>query len=391
MASPSPRAAAAIARLRVADSGIRRVLVVSSGHAWSTLDAYSGLVSGFRAAGFEVATYDLHTRIDAARDWLEFAANKYGSGDGAQITEDDVIYQAGIRSVVKALEFRADAVVIVCAMLYHPSLYILLERAGLPVFVFGTESPYDDEMFSIPAKLATAASVNDTQSLGPVSAAVRAAGESTPVSYLPLGFNPSVHYPGLAERLEAERGQTVPAHDVVFIGNLYPSRAEWLSAIDWGGIDLALYGVFDTLPDDHSLRQYIRGGVVRNYAATAIQQRAKVVINLFRTEQFGPGWTVTGHRPGASISPRLIECAASGACVVSEYRAELVETFGDAMPLARTPDEMSAAIRRLLSSEPERAAIRAALPPLVAGFDYAERARQIVDQLEHALLRERLT
>lgn len=391
MGSPGKRAAAAVARLRAADKGIRRVLVVSSGHAWSTLDAYSGLVAGFRSAGFEVATYDLHTRIDAARDWLEFAASKYGHGDAAPITEDDVIYQAGVRSVVKALEFRADAVVIVCAMLYHPSLYILLERAGLPVFVFGTESPYDDEMFAIPAKMATAASVNDTQSLGPVTDAVRAAGESTPISYMPLGFNPSVHYAGLADWLETERGQQVPGHDVVFIGNMYPSRAEWLSAIDWSGIDLGLYGVFDTLPEDHALRAYIRGGVVRNYAATAIQQRAKVVINLFRTEQFGPGWTVVGHRPGASISPRLIECAASGACVVSEYRAELVDTFGDAMPLARTPDEMSAAIRRLLANDAERAAMSASLPPLVAGFNYAARAQQIVDELEHALLRDSLT
>jgi spore maturation protein CgeB len=361
--------------------------VVASGHSYSTIDCYAGLVAGFREAGYQTFTYDLHTRIDAAQDWLKFAREKYGKADDAPITEEDIIYQAGVRTIVKALEVNADAVVIVCGLLYHPMLLILLERMGMPVFTFGTESPYDDERFAVSAKLSTVASVNDAASVDIVAGMVRASGENTPIVHMPLGFNPSVHYPGFSDKVEQEYGEAPPAHDVVFVGNVYPSRERLLSAIDWTGIDLGLYGVFETVPDDSPLLAYKRGGIIRNVAATAIYQRSKLVLNLFRSEQFGPDWEVIGQKTGTAVNPRLIEAAAAGACIVSEWRPEVAGMFGDSIATFRTADECAAIIRRLLANPAERAERAAAAMACVAGHSYTDRARAIVGALEAEIAR----
>jgi len=345
------------------------------------------LVAGFREAGYQTYTYDLHTRIDAAQDWLKFAREKYGKADDPPITEEDIIYQAGVRTIVKALEVSADAVVIVCGLLYHPMLLILLERMGMPVFTFGTESPYDDERFAVSAKLSTVASVNDAASVDIVKALVEAGGEHTPIVHMPLGYNPSVHYPGFSDKVEGAYGEAPPAHDVVFVGNMYPSRERWLTAMDWTGIDLGLYGVFETVAADSPLRKYERGGIIRNVATTAIYQRSKVVLNLFRSEQFGPDWSVIGQKTGTAVNPRLIEAAAAGACIVSEWRPEVEEMFGDAIPLATTAAECEAHIRRLLGDPAERTQRAAAAMARVKGHSYTDRARSIVQTLEREIAR----
>lgn len=363
---------------------IRRVLVIGS-HAWSTVDAYSGLVSGFREAGYATDHYALHDRVGAAEEWIKFAQKRWGKPGDPEATPDDVLYQAGIRSVVKALEMNADAVVVTCGMLFDHRLFILFRRAGIPVFLFGTESPYDDSMLHGMAGLATAVSVNDPISVDPVQESAKRYGVDVPVCYMPLGYNPTVHSPGMADRLIIGNGGEIPAHDVVFVGNLYPSRIEWLEAMDWTGIDLGLYGVFDSLAEDSPLRQYVRGGVIRNTAATAIYQRSKIVLNLFRSEQFGPGWEVIGSRPGTSVNPRVIEAAAAGACMVSEYRPEMETVFGDALPLAHHPAQCETMIRNLLTMPERRAEISAALPAIVEPFSYTHRAREIVAILEREL------
>lgn len=361
-------------------NGIKRVLVVGS-HAWSTLDAYSGLVAGFRDAGYDTHTYDLHTRLEAASEWLKFCVKRWGTADDPEPSQDDTIYQAGIRCVVKALEVNADAVVVVCGLLFHPSLYLLFERMGMPVFLYGTESPYDDELYRNVAKLSTACSLNEAGSVAGIQRAVHDSGETTPVAYLPLGYNPTIHRPGFADSLAVSHAGEIPAHDVVFIGNMYPSRAAWMEAIDWTGIDLGIYGIFDAIPDDSPLRKYIKGGVVRNTAACAIYQRSKIVLNLFRAEQFGPEWTVIGTHKGTSLNPRVIEAAAAGACLVSEWRPELDTVFGTAVPFAYNPEQCETIIRDLLAKPERRAAIGASLPPLVESFSYTNRARQIVGML----------
>lgn len=356
-------------------SEIDRVMVVASGHGWSTLDAYYGLIAGFQEAGVETYHYDLHKRIDIAAEWLDWVKEHYAPD--ADPGAGDVLYQAGKAVVVKSLEVGADAVVVVCGLLFDQRLYVLLRRAGIPVFLFGTESPYDDELMEAVAPLATAVSTNERTSLPALEAYLQEIGSPARATYMPLGFNPKIHMPGFGRDAHG-----LPEHDVIFVGNCYPSREQLLTAIDWDGIDLALYGVFDTVSPTAPLRQHVRGGIIPNVTTTALYSRAKIVLNLFRSEQFGANWEVLNtDRQGESISPRVIEAAAVGAFMITEWRPEVEELFGDLMPTFRTAEEAERLIRYYLEHEDERAEMAARLPAVVAGYSYTDRARTIMNML----------
>lgn len=360
--------------------GIRRVLVIASGHTWSTLDAYNGLVEGCRLAGLETVRYDLHERLDGAAEWLQFARDRWGKPDDPPFSQDDITYQAGIRSVVVALEHNVDAVIVVTGMLFDPRLYILFQRIGMPVFLYGTESPYNDDVMEWAGPLATAVSVNERTSVDPVRAMIAKARGNTHVTYLPLGYNPRLH----------KRWDIVPdhiaAHDVVFVGTMYPGRARLLEAVDWTGRNLGLYGSFRALTYQSPLWQHKRADVVPNVHAVALYHRAKIVLNLFRSEQFDDDWNVIGeHVSGESIGPRMIEAAACGAFMISEYRPEVAEVFGDNVPTFRTPAEAEALIAYYLDNPSERERLAARLPACVDGWSYTDRARSIVGALEEAI------
>lgn len=374
---------------------MRRFLIVGSGHAWSTIDVQRGLLAGFVAAGYEAFAYDLHTRLRAAQGWVEYAnrvvvpsTGQAAPPDDWEPTPEDIVYQAGVGAIIEALRLGVDAVVMVCGLLVDPRILVMMRRAGLPVFMFGTESPYDDEQFGVVAGLSTAASVNEPASVETVRAGldvngIEGARGDVPISYLPLGYDPTLHRPGFG------KDASLPAHDVVFVGNLYPSRQAFLEAIDWAGlgIDLGLYGVTATVGEHDPIRRYVcHDGPVPNPVAAGLYTRAAIVLNLFRTEQFGHEWAIIRDDVRAeAISPRLIEAAALGCFTVSEDRAQVHEVFGDAVPTFREPAEAAAMIRRFLDDDLGRRSIEAHLPRLVASYSYAERARQIVERLTAAV------
>ena len=370
-------------------AGIRRLLIVGSGHAWSTLDAQRGLLDGFQATGYDVFAYDLHTRLHAALGWVKYANEVVVPSTGQAAPEpgwepatEDIIYQAGLGIVTEALRLNVDAVVVVCGLLLEPRILVMLERAGFPVFLFGTESPYDDDVFLGRAELVTALSVNEPASVEAVRSMLASVGADVPVSYLSLGYSPSLHRPGFGALSE-----DLPRHDVVFVGNVYPSRQAFFEAVDWDGlgIDLGIYGVMATVAPDAPVRRWVRhDGVVPNPVAAALYTRSRAVLNLFRTEQFGLDWEVRGHVRAEAVSPRMIEAAAMGAFMVSESRSQVGEVFGDLVPTFTTADEAGPLIRRWLDDEPGRKKIERCLPGAVESYSYANRAREIVTSLELA-------
>ncbi len=369
----------------VTEDLVRRVLVVSSGHAWSTLDVYTGLVQGFKDAGYETFNYDLHTRLEAAEEWLKFAQQRFGRPGEPEPTENDVLYQAGCRAVVKALECNVDAVVVTCGLLFEPRLYVLLERAGIPVFLFGTESPYDDAFLDLAAPLASAVSLNEPSSAEALAEKMKGTWPPVPVVYMPLGFNAQLHKPGFG------LDSNLPSHDVVFVGNIYPSRQQMIESMDWTDIDLAIYGVTEVVAKDAKIRKWVKHpGAVPNPIVTGLYNKAKIVLNLFRVEQFGREWEILRDDvKSVTINPRLIEAAACGRCIVSEWRPQVEEVFGDAVPTFRTPQEGTELIRRLLADPAERERLGAAARQIVLdkGYDYADRAVQIAAVLNGVKLR----
>jgi len=341
---------------------VSRFLVCHPGSLWATHDVYTGLSAGLKAGGHEVVDYALDGRIAASRVWLHYLWRKQaragGPLAGTRPSEADAIYHAGQEVVTRALRYDVDRVVVICGAYFHPDCAELLRRAGVPTAVVFTESPYDDPE---QAKLAPRFDVCFTNERTSV-ARLRAANPNT--HYLPAAYDPAAHGPHL--------NGSAAAHDVVFVGSGFDSRTALLSAVDWSGIDLGLYGAWDDLAPNHPLRRYVRAGVVDNALAGALYRKAKIALNLYRA---------TGGVPAESLNPRAYELAADGVFTLSHPRAEVEERFGDRVATFQGAADLGSLLRHLLQGPGDLAHIARSLPELVSDDTYQHRAAQLVAQL----------
>ena len=288
------------------------LLLVHPGAGTSTADVEAGLSYGLKAHGCKVWRYRLDLTIDPAKRWLFARWRTLRKSNAAVVrpTDVDVFYQAGIGALEQALRLRVDAVIVVSAMLLHPEVLVLMKRAGLQVFIVFTESPYDLAEELTRAALVDGCWTNERTSV----AALRAVQPNS--GYLAHGWHPERH------RVGAQPGdETVPAHDVVFVGTAFAERVAWLDTIDWSDIDLGLYGNWEALPARHRLRRYLAGKQINNRTAAALYRRATLGLNLYRD-------TPAGVPPAESLNPRAYELAACGVCALSQERAEGRELFG---------------------------------------------------------------
>ena len=348
-----------------------RFLLVHPGASWATHDVHTGLLAGLRAGGHSVTEYALSGRLEASRVTLEYLWRKQVRTGGplahVRPSHADVQYHAGQEVVTRALRDDADWVLVVCAAYLHPDVLVLCRRARLPLAAVFTESPYDDAEQAKVAPLFDVVFTNERASVAPL----RGANPNT--HYLPVGYDPATH--GLRVNnppLDGERvNNLVPAHDVVFVGTGFDSRVALLSAVDWTGIDLGLYGYWADLPKGHPLRPHVHDGLVDNAAAGALYRRAKLGLNLYR--QAGAGVAAE------SLNPRAYELAADGVFTLSHYRAEVGERFGGLVPTFATAAELERRTRRYLRED--TGPTRAVRPAHVAEDTYHHRAAQLVAHL----------
>lgn len=352
-----------------------KILVCHPGSTWSTADVYDGLVYGLKHHGVQTIEYRLDGRIRRADKWLR-SAWREGVKNDPELQSPvwrDVSRFAGSELVVMALWHQVDVVLIVSSMLLNPDIIICLKRAGLRVVVLFTESPYDERQEVAVAKLVDGCWTNERQSV-PVFERV-----NSRVGYLPHAWHPEKHTKG-----PHPEDADLPSHDVVFVGTAFPERIEWLSAIDWTGIDLGLYGNWRKLKG-RRLRRYVRdhGVPISNAVAAGLYRRAKIGINLYRTSR---GFDGVEHVIGAeSLNPRAYELAACGVFHISNYRAEVSEVFGACVPTFQHPTEASGLIRKWLADPEGRAQMAAELPARVAEMSWIARAAQVIGDLQGLL------
>jgi spore maturation protein CgeB len=356
-------------------STLVRVMLLHPGATWSTADVSAGLRYGLIHHGVQVVDYRLDARIHRASMWLGSAwrAAKKQDPTFVKPTHGDVFLQAGGDVVNMALDHQVDAVVVVSGMFLIPRILTRLTRAHIPVTVLFTESPYDHQELDM-AKLVDGCWTTERSALPAFQAVNRNAG------YLPHGWHPERHQPGLRD-WDAE----VPAHDVVFVGSAFQERIDWLSAIDWTGIDFGLYGQWTALRR-HKLRQYVKGDgrPITNSMTTSLYRRAKIGLNLYRTSR-GWGKHALHITHAESLNPRAYELAACGSFHLSGDRAEVGEVFGDLVPTFRHPTEASRLMRAWLADPDGRARVAAALPACVAEMSWAERATRVIGDLQRLL------
>lgn len=347
-----------------------KLLCVQPGADYATGDVFRGFAAALRDQGHDVGMFNLSTRLDMAGKWLNFQWAEKGKPPEEQPTDADVLWLAGGEVPLRALYHEPDWVIVWSGMYLHPDFFVLLRRAGQRVALVLSESPYDDVKHVQIAPYVDLVCTNERLSLGTL----------LPVNpntlYLPHAYNPRVHWP-------LEPGPDVPRHDVVFVGTAFQERIELLEAVDWTGIDLGLYGWWELLREDSPLRPYVKGSVVMNAEAVELYRAAKISLNTYRSSTgFGIDVPRIESTRAESLNPRAYELAAAGCFHLSEYRAELPELFGDAVPTFDGPEQLEALIREYLADGDRRTRAAERARQAVLPHCYAERAERLIGHIE---------
>lgn len=345
-----------------------RVLLAHPGASWSTADVYDGLKFGLLHHDVDVIEYRLDWRIEATHREKMAAWRRAKRIDPTveKPTGELVQHDSSVGLLIMAMERRVDVVIVVSAMLLHPNVLVMLKEAGKLVTVLFTETPYDLEHELKVAALVDGCWTNERTAVPAFRAVNPRAG------YLPHAWEPRKHY------IDCAIPNSVPSHDVVFVGSCFPERAAFFNAIDWTGIDMGLYGFWvqerkAPVKLNAQVRACIRGGVVANLETAALYQRAKIGLNLYRH--------YAGTPQPESLSPRAYEYAASGVFHLSDYRKEVLEVFGDRVPTFTTPQEAESLIRYWLAHDDARHELGATLPACVVEQSWIDRAEEVIGDL----------
>ena len=198
--------------------------------------------------------------------------------------------------------------------------------------------------------------------------------------YLPHAWNPLVH------RTDRPIDDSVPAHDVVFVGTAFRERVRWFNSIDWSGINLGLYGSWsDKAKLNPQVRACVKSGPIDNERATLLYRRAKIGLNLYRSSKgWGANAPVIAH--AESLNPRAYELAACGTFFLSDFRSESAEVFGDCVPTFTTPIEAAALMRTWLADDAGRQRLAAQLPACVAEASWIHWAATVLGDLRQLLI-----
>lgn len=303
-----------------------KVLVVDPGPAFSVADVFNGWVHGLKRYA-DVQVYNLGDRLGYHEQALKAA------GTDPQTIADMAC--EGIRAA--CFDWWPDLVVIISSFYIPPRVYDVLRLRKIPVAVILTESPYEDDSQVLIAERADIVAINDPTNIE------RFRQHNPNTHYFGHAYNPDRHHPRppVAEY----------ASDFCFVGTGFPGRIAFLEAVDWSGIDVALGGNWQNLPDASPLLPFVAHDLdacLDNRQTVELYTSAKASANLYRTEAQRPdlldGW---------AAGPREIELAACGTFFLREPRGESDQLF-PMLPTFDGPDDFGDQLRWWLAHDMER-------------------------------------
>lgn len=356
------------------------MLLVGAGASFSTKDVEVGFYEAFEELGVEVHPYALDRRLEVTSKWLKYWW-KYGlkSDPNKKPLWGDVVYRAGVEALEMALRFNVDWVFVISAMYLHPDILVMMRRAGLKVAILFTESPYEDLNQARVAPQAKVCFTNERKSVD----YLRHVNPNT--FYVGHSYSPKRHFPQVSEN--AHRCESVleveKELDVVFVGTGFQERVDLLKAVDWTGINLELYGMWQLLAPRDKLRKFIKGHAQTNEETIALYKRSKIGLNFHRQSQT---FAVDAVRvSGAeSLNPRAYELAACETFCLTDVRAEGTEIFAGAQPSFVGPEDLEKLIRHYLSDVDLRKELATEANVKVQEYTFLSRARQVLAHLSSA-------
>ena len=329
------------------------------------MDVARGYERALRALGHNVRPFNYHSSLAFYQDAIDYWAER---NPGFDPDRGAYLILASEHSVIEALDFIPDIVLIVSGMALHRRAYELLDRLRFPLALILTESPYLDEAQSLILSKGhiAAAFTNDRQSVKPLSEKT-----GVRVKYLPHSYDPTVHYP----RNTNGRHST----DVFFHGTLWPERERLLMPLRELPHRVRISGID---PSIESLEEVdgVIANMVHNDELADWYCGTKVALNHHRTFigvkerqrhiEAGAAW---------SLGPRAFEIAACGAFqLCDDTRPELAEVFGDTVATYTDERDLRDKIGYYLAHDREREDMAFLSYCRVQGCTFEARARDIV-------------
>lgn len=339
-----------------------RFLVVSSPHGFTTRDVWKRVMAGLQANGQEVVPFDLLTRW-AAFDMLLNLAYKAKRMVPEPFQSNLLSYEPIVGS---ALWHECDAAIIVSPQYFPVPIAQVLRKAGVRTIAYFTECPYEDGLFApVQAQHFDHVLVSDRYSVGLFESFTDS------VLYMPHSYDPVIHYRNGDER----------DRRVVWVGTAYGSRRDFLKAVDWKGVDLDLYGIWHGANKRSRWAKFLRGEIVENEAVAELYRHSGMSFSIHRVQRYwGMDWTIDDGE-AYSAGPRTYELAACGCFQISDFRQEVVDLFGDSIPIYNSPAEFGALMRRAVADPVWRDDLARQQWEAVQGHDCSVTMRRLLERV----------
>lgn len=327
-----------------------KVLVVESGHGFSTLDVHRGLCAGLRANGVEVVEYPLMDTLESM-DLLVGAARLIDiSPPGGY---PDVFQMASMGIPGMAMAKGVEAVIFVHGLNVPASIPATLRRGGYTTALLCTETPYQIEQERQIAQFYDLVFTNDR-----AGARLFDLNRPDTVHYLPHAYRPDLHTPD---------GEMTEPCDVFFVGTRFPERAALLDGVDWAGINLC-----ERTIDYGKDKAEVLAQITPNERTAAHYRTARISLCHHRADPTGLA---------ESLNPRCYEVPACGGFLISDVRAELFDIFGDAVPTYTDSASLETLVRYFLAHPAERDTLAARQRAAIVPHTWTERARDMLGVL----------
>lgn len=350
-----------------------RVLIVHPGPDFSVADVYEGWVEALKAAGVEVAGYNLNDRLI----FYSMALLDTGEKDeeGHQIVRQAMTQEQAWAAAIQGLShacytFWPDVILSISAFFLTAPVLQLLRQRKHKIVILHTESPYQDDEQLVRGSLADLNLLNDPTNLHRFR-------QDGPAEYMPHAYRPALHHP--------RHGPVDPAKasDLCFVGTAFKSRIEFFEAMDLDGIDVLIGGNdWGSLDPESKLARYVGSGVgnpdcVDNMQAVDLYQHAKAGLNFYRREA-EVSWTGDAWAMG----PRELEMAATGLFFLRDPRGESDEVFGGILPSFDGPGDASEKLRWWLAHDAEREEAAAKARQAASGRTFAANVKRFLELVD---------
>lgn len=338
-----------------------RVLLVHPGPGFSVHDVYTGWHEGLKAAGAQVATYNLHDRLTFYdRTYLHVSDQLFRKA----LTSEQAIELAVNGLLSACYQYWPDVVVVVTGFLVKPEMLDLLRDRLHKVVLIHTEQPYELERELDLAAHADLNLLNDPVNLQLFRAVA-------PSIYMPHAYRPHIHKPGPFDP-EA-------ASDFAFVGTGFQSRIDFFEAMNFDGVDVALGGNWQQLAEDSPLRKYMAHPIEQccdNTEGVRLYQSSKAGLNLYRRETEDGG-----SAEGWAMGPREVEMAATGLFFLRDSRGEGDEVL-PMLPTFAGPEDASEQLKWWLGHEDLRLDAAAKAREAIADRTFTKHAALLLQLLE---------